>query len=95
MVMTMVYMRLCGSWHGSNDKISLECLATGITKRYHPGELRLTCDDGYQFEVVDRIAQALRRDGVTFQTVDGVRVDDDDGWWLIRASNTQSIIVAV
>ena len=73
----------------------LSVLRKALPRRYHSGELRLACEDGYQFEVVARIAQALRRDGVPFQTVDGVRVDDDDGWWLIRASNTQSIVVAV
>jgi phosphomannomutase len=28
-----------------------------------------------------------------FQIVDGIRFEEEDGWWLIRASNTQEIIV--
>ncbi len=32
--------------------------------------------------------------GANMNTIDGVRVQTDDGWWLLRASNTQAVLVA-
>jgi phosphomannomutase len=40
--------------------------------------------------VKERLAAA----GAKVQDVDGVRVLTDDGWWLLRASNTQAVLVA-
>ncbi|WP_416899464.1 MAG: phosphoglucomutase/phosphomannomutase PgmG [Minwuia sp.] len=57
-------------------------------------ELRFDCDDTRKFDVVTEIVGRLRADGVEFSDVDGARVMTDDGWWLIRASNTQPVLVA-
>ena len=40
------------------------------------------------------MAERLKKDGATFDDVDGVRVNSADGWWLLRASNTQAVLVA-
>ena len=32
--------------------------------------------------------------GATVNDIDGVRVNTEDGWWLLRASNTQDVLVA-
>ena len=39
-------------------------------------------------------AGALSANGATVDATDGVRVSTDDGWWLLRASNTQDVLVA-
>ena len=57
-------------------------------------ELRFPVDDTRKFAVVDEIAARLAADGATVDTTDGVRVKTDDGWWLLRASNTQDVLVA-
>lgn len=57
-------------------------------------ELRFDCADTRKFDVVDEIVGRLRTAGVDFSDVDGARVLTDDGWWLIRASNTQPVLVA-
>jgi len=36
----------------------------------------------------------LERAGATLSAIDGVRVKTDEGWWLLRASNTQDVLVA-
>ena len=36
----------------------------------------------------------LRQAGTDFSDIDGARVMNDDGWWLLRASNTQDVLVA-
>ena len=57
-------------------------------------ELRFPIDETRKFAVVDEVAARLATDGSTVDTTDGVRVQTDDGWWLIRASNTQDVLVA-
>jgi phosphomannomutase len=57
-------------------------------------ELRFPIDETRKFAVVDEVASRLAADGSTVDTTDGVRVNTDDGWWLLRASNTQDVLVA-
>jgi len=57
-------------------------------------ELRIDCPEDRKFVVIDEVRERLKSaNGVTVQDVDGVRVTSDDGWWLLRASNTQAILV--
>jgi phosphomannomutase len=44
--------------------------------------------------VVREVKERLAAAGAKVQDVDGVRVLTDDGWWLLRASNTQAVLVA-
>ena len=57
-------------------------------------ELRFRCDDARKFAVVEEIRRRLREEGAEMSEVDGVRVRTDDGWWLLRASNTEDALVA-
>jgi phosphomannomutase/phosphoglucomutase len=56
-------------------------------------EIRLVCPDERKFEVVSKIASRLRGKYEVID-IDGVRVKYDDGWALLRASNTQPVLVA-
>jgi phosphomannomutase len=56
--------------------------------------LRLPCEEARKFAIVKEIHQRLRQRGADISDIDGVRVRCADGWWLVRASNTQAIIVA-
>ena len=57
-------------------------------------ELRFDCDDVRKFEVVKEVAARLKAAGANVSETDGVRVLTADGWWLLRASNTQAVLVA-
>ncbi|MFC0409065.1 phosphoglucomutase/phosphomannomutase PgmG [Roseomonas elaeocarpi] len=57
-------------------------------------ELRFNCPEERKFAVVDEVKQRLASSGAKVQDVDGVRVQTEDGWWLLRASNTQAVLVA-
>jgi phosphomannomutase len=57
-------------------------------------ELRFDCDEARKFVVVDEVKARLAAEGAKVQAVDGVRVLTEDGWWLLRASNTQAVLVA-
>jgi phosphomannomutase len=57
-------------------------------------ELRFSCADDRKFAVVSEVRDRLKKEGADFDDVDGVRVKTRDGWWLLRASNTQAVLVA-
>jgi phosphomannomutase len=57
-------------------------------------ELRFPCDDEKKFAVIDAVQTRLERTGANVSKIDGVRVKTEDGWWLLRASNTQAVLVA-
>jgi phosphomannomutase len=57
-------------------------------------DLRFPAPDDAKFAIIDRIAARLARACADVDTTDGVRVRTDDGWWLLRASNTQAMLTA-
>ncbi|HEY8610951.1 MAG TPA: phosphomannomutase/phosphoglucomutase [Roseomonas sp.] len=57
-------------------------------------ELRFDCSEDRKFVVVQEVKDRLAAEGAKVQDVDGVRVLTEDGWWLLRASNTQAVLVA-
>ena len=65
-----------------------------LPKVINTPELRFQCSDERKFEVVREVKDLLARQGANVNDIDGVRVSNDDGWWLLRASNTQDVLVA-
>jgi phosphomannomutase len=57
-------------------------------------EIRFDCPDERKFAVVDQVKARLEQEGARVNGIDGVRVSTDEGWWLLRASNTQAVLVA-
>ncbi len=57
-------------------------------------ELRFDCEEARKFAVVEEVRARLAAAGAEVSAVDGVRVSTPDGWWLLRASNTQAVLVA-
>jgi phosphomannomutase len=55
-------------------------------------DLRIAVAESDRIAVVDRVAARLAASGTAFDTTDGVRVMDADGWWLLRASNTEAAV---
>jgi phosphomannomutase len=55
-------------------------------------DLRFAVPDEAKFAIVARIAERLAGEGAIVDTTDGVRVRTSDGWWLLRASNTQAML---
>jgi phosphomannomutase len=56
-------------------------------------ELRYEVEESRKFGVIEAVAQALAAEGADPVSIDGVRVKEADGWWLLRASNTQAALV--
>ncbi len=57
-------------------------------------ETRFQVSEERKFAVIDEVRARLAAAGATVSAIDGVRVTTADGWWLLRASNTQDVLVA-
>jgi phosphomannomutase len=57
-------------------------------------EMRFPVEESRKFAVVDEVLKRLSEDGARVDPTDGARVNTPDGWWLLRASNTQDVLVA-
>jgi phosphomannomutase/phosphoglucomutase len=67
-------------------------LLSGVAKSFNTPEIRVECDDEKKFAMVDKIRDSLHSKYKTNE-IDGVRVEFGDAWGLVRASNTQPVIV--
>ncbi len=64
----------------------------GIPQMVSTPELRVDCPDDVKFQVVEKVAEIVRKTHDVMD-VDGVRVLYSSGWGLVRASNTQPVLV--
>jgi len=85
-------VRLLGVASRSGKKLS--DLRKALPRRINTPEIRFPCDDTRKFSVIDEVKSRLQTAAANFSDVDGVRVNTNDGWWLLRASNTQPMLVA-
>ena len=96
-------------WYGFDDALYASVRLLGIAARMDQPlsavkealprtvstpELRFDCADTRKFGVVEEVAARLKAEGAEVSSIDGVRVRTADGWWLLRASNTQAVLVA-
>ncbi|MCP3139246.1 phosphomannomutase/phosphoglucomutase [Pyxidicoccus xibeiensis] len=77
----------------THEPQKLSQLLSDVPKTYASPELRFDTKEEKKFEMVKRATETLRAAGHSIIDVDGVRVTFPDGWGLIRASNTQPILV--
>ena len=87
-----VAVRLLGILGRSSE--SLAALRDRLPHVVNTPELRFPCADARKFEVVREVGERLRQAAAEMTEIDGVRVRTADGWWLLRASNTQDVLVA-
>jgi phosphomannomutase len=57
-------------------------------------ELRFPVEEPRKFAIIQEVRDRLSGGSAKVDATDGVRVSTDDGWWLLRASNTQDVLVA-
>ncbi len=76
----------------ANSGKPLSCQMEGVPQMVSTPELRVDCPDDVKFKVVDHVAEIVRRHHKVVD-VDGVRVPFEHGWGLVRASNTQPVLV--
>ena len=74
---------------------SLATLRKKLPTTFSTPEIRFPCGDAFKFEIIDSVHARLKDiEGIEVNSIDGVRVTTSDGWWLLRASNTQPVLVA-
>lgn len=73
---------------------SVTQLRSDMVEMINTPEMRFQVDESRKFAVVDEILERLAADGADVNNTDGARVNTADGWWLLRASNTQDVLVA-
>ena len=69
-------------------------MLTGINEYYSTEEYRIDVGEDKKFNIVEEIKKYAVNKGYKVITIDGVRVEFDDAWALIRASNTGPLISA-
>lgn len=72
----------------------LSALIDRLPSMHTTPELRLDVPEARKFAIIDEIRARLDAGGAQYLAIDGVRMNTDDGWWLIRASNTQAALIA-
>jgi phosphomannomutase len=78
----------------ARSQTKLSALRQSLPKVVNTPELRFNCPEERKFAVISEVAERLRAAGAQVISIDGVRVQTPDGWWLLRASNTQAVLVA-
>jgi phosphomannomutase len=73
---------------------SLTALRSAMPDMVNTPEMRFQVDESRKFPVVEEVLGRLEASGANVNRTDGARVNTDDGWWLLRASNTQDVLVA-
>lgn len=86
-------VRLLGILAGWSDT-SLAARYDAMPHFVNTPEMRFDCADTRKFGVIEEVRQRLAAAGADVIDIDGVRVRTADGWWLLRASNTQAVLVA-
>jgi phosphomannomutase len=73
---------------------SLAAMRDGLPHVVNTPELRFPSSEERKFAIIDEVKNRLKASGADVTDVDGVRVNAPEGWWLLRASNTQDVLVA-
>ncbi|MEE4350087.1 MAG: phosphomannomutase/phosphoglucomutase [Pacificimonas sp.] len=73
---------------------SLTDLRSAMPAMINTPELRFEVEESRKFAIIEEVRARLKADGADMSEIDGVRVNSDGGWWLLRASNTQNVLVA-
>jgi phosphomannomutase len=69
-------------------------LRSAMPEMINTPEMRFQVDESRKFAVIDEVLARLSAEGADVNATDGARVNTPDGWWLLRASNTQDVLVA-
>ncbi len=90
-------------WYGFDDGIyaALRCLEilsenkkafSDLPYGFVTPEIRITCGENEKFLIIEEIKEKLQNQQIDFINIDGIRVSNEKGWWIIRPSNTQNAI---
>ncbi len=73
---------------------TLDEIIDELPKSYSTPEIKIFVSSELKLQIIEEIKEKLLKDKIEFNDIDGVRVNTEDGWWLLRSSNTESAIIA-
>ncbi|MCK4719230.1 phosphomannomutase, partial [bacterium] len=69
-------------------------IARDIPRLVNTPEMRVDCPENIKFDVVSKVQESFRaRSDFELIDIDGARIQNEHGWGLVRASNTQAVLV--
>ena len=77
-----------------SDNYTLDDFLKSLPKTFSTQEIKINCSDEVKFTIIEELSILLDNAGLAVNKIDGLRVQKDNGWWLLRASNTQAVLVA-
>ncbi len=77
----------------SQSDRKLSELVAGMPSYFSTPEIRIRCPEEEKFKVVEKVMKKFQEKGYEVITVDGARVQFEDGWGLVRASNTEPALI--
>jgi len=78
----------------SNDPGNLDTFLGSLPKTINTPEMRIDCDESIKFNIVNKFSEiAQNKFGDLVNSIDGSRINIHNGWGLVRASNTQPVLV--
>ncbi len=88
----------------ANQELTFSDIIATLPKLFSTSEIRIEVPEENKFQIIEQIKKVLYSQNVSkspdyiydyidVNDLDGVRVTTSKGWWLIRASNTQNILV--
>ena len=77
-----------------NDNYTLDDFLKKLPKTFSTQEIKISCSDETKFNIISELSKLLDKEGLNVNKIDGLRVQKKSGWWLLRASNTQAVLVA-
>jgi phosphomannomutase len=84
-------LRLIKILSDSEKKVS--SILGDLPTAYNTPELRIECDEDKKFLIISKLKEYFIKNKIPFDDIDGIRYSSNTGWGLIRASNTQSVLV--
>lgn len=78
----------------TKSNISLDEFIENLPKAINTPEIRIDVEESKKFQIIEKIKDKLRKLDLTYCDIDGVRLNIPEGWWLLRASNTQAALIA-
>jgi phosphomannomutase len=75
------------------EGITMDAFFDRLPKKVNTPEIRLLCDDDIKFSIISAIHSEINGAGAKMIDIDGMRVKSGNGWWLLRASNTQPALI--
>ena len=77
-----------------DDSATLDNFLNNLPRTFSTQEIKIDCSDDKKFKVIEELSLILEKENLKINRIDGLRIQKDDGWWLLRASNTQAVLVA-